>query len=344
MKTDRKYCLPRSGGIEPTLVAAALTFLIVFIIKRENFLLEKGDFTHSIPSRVTEVLWKITTPKTEEKMQRYTDASVDVPENLPDDTNLFSFRDQQAAQEELSKNKIAKNVPESQGKGNLIRESKIISPNSSSRIEPHASNTLPQPQNHTTATGNKNIQEIEGALGGTGSYLSPSAKKSKVLDLRNPQTNSQAIPADDFAVTENLTRLRNRPRVSINLTEGMSAQNLSSAPRKGKLAVECRLHPFGVYVQKMMKSIRNQWFLLISDSSSYLRSMPTPQAFVYRFQLNANGEIWGLELDKNPFEDALAAELCRQAIASRAPFGKWNPEMIQDFGHSDQITIRFEYL
>ena len=91
------------------------------MIKRENFLLEKGDFTHSIPSRVTEVLWKITTPKTEEKMQRYTDASVDVPENLPDDTNLFSFRDQQAAQEELSKNKIAKNVPESQGKGNLIR-------------------------------------------------------------------------------------------------------------------------------------------------------------------------------------------------------------------------------
>jgi len=39
----------------------------------------------------------------------------------------------------------------------------------------------------------------------------------------------------------------------------------------------------------------------------------------------------------------LAAELCRQAIASRVPFGEWSEKMIQDFGQSDQITINFRY-
>ena len=72
--------------------------------------------------------------------------------------------------------------------------------------------------------------------------------------------------------------------------------------------------------------------------------MPTPQTFVYRFKLNSSGKIIDLELDSHPFDHLLAAELCRQAIASRAPFGKWTKEMIQDFGHNDQVTIKFEYL
>ena len=50
--------------------------------------------------------------------------------------------------------------------------------------------------------------------------------------------------------------------------------------------------------------------------------MPTPQTFVYRFQLNANGEIWGLELDKHPFEDALAGRTLPSSHRIKGTFGK----------------------
>ena len=42
-------------------------------------------------------------------------------------------------------------------------------------------------------------------------------------------------------------------------------------------------------------------------------------------------------------QSSLPAELCRQAIASRVPFGTWTDEMIKEFGQSDEITISFRY-
>ena len=54
----------------------------------------------------------------------------------------------------------------------------------------------------------------------------------------------------------------------------------------------------------------------------------------------------GTEVGRNgslPKSAGANAEICRQAIESRAPYGKWTEEMIRDFGGEDEVTITFHY-
>jgi hypothetical protein len=63
----------------------------------------------------------------------------------------------------------------------------------------------------------------------------------------------------------------------------------------------------------------------------------------YTFTLMDDGSIRGLQKTSIGDPLNLSSELCRQAIASRVPFGEWEKEMIAEFGNSDQITITFNY-
>ena len=92
----------------------------------------------------------------------------------------------------------------------------------------------------------------------------------------------------------------------------------------------------------MLQSIEEQWNQLAKGSIHYLQRDRLPGRITLRFKLEASGTISNLvRIDNEGY--SLAAELCRQAIASRVPFGEWSEKMIQDFGQSDQITINFKY-
>ena len=119
-------------------------------------------------------------------------------------------------------------------------------------------------------------------------------------------------------------------------------KTVSSAPRMGVLAIECRLHPYGVYVQEMLRSIEDQWHHLAHGSLHFLQNDKLKSKITYRFTLKADGTIQGLLLTSNE-KTSLPAELCRQAIASRVPYGEWTQQMIDDFGQTDEITIHFNY-
>ena len=115
-----------------------------------------------------------------------------------------------------------------------------------------------------------------------------------------------------------------------------------SAPRVGSLAIECKMHPYGVYVQEMLQSIEEQWHHLTEGSMRYLKKDQLPSKITYRFSLLKDGTIRDLRrIDEQNNE--LPAEICRQAIASRVPFGQWSEKMIRDFGKSDEFTISFSY-
>ena len=120
-------------------------------------------------------------------------------------------------------------------------------------------------------------------------------------------------------------------------------KTISSAPRIGAVAVECRLHPYGVYVQEMLRSIEDQWHQLANDSFSFLQRDRLKDKITYQFTLLADGTIIDLKKINGNDSFTLPGELCRQAIASRVPFGIWTPDMVDDFGQSDVITIHFNY-
>ena len=116
----------------------------------------------------------------------------------------------------------------------------------------------------------------------------------------------------------------------------------TNAPRLGRVAIECRLHDYGAYVQEMLQAVEDQWHKLGHGSRAFLNRSKLPPFVKLRYKLDSNGRIHNLtKLD--PYRAGLAAEICRQAIESRAPYGKWTEEMIRDFGGEDEVTITFHY-
>ena len=135
---------------------------------------------------------------------------------------------------------------------------------------------------------------------------------------------------------------RPRPRLSPELLRGPIMKTISSAPRIGALAVECRLHPYGVYVQEMLRSIEDQWHHLAQGSLRFLQKDKMKAKNNLPVHIKSgwhNYESFFL----GQGDGALPAELCRQAIASRVPFGEWTQKMVDDFGQTDEITIHFNY-
>ncbi|HAU59881.1 MAG TPA: hypothetical protein DCW45_05895, partial [Opitutae bacterium] len=127
-----------------------------------------------------------------------------------------------------------------------------------------------------------------------------------------------------------------------SVINGPVLRSATLAPRVGAIAVECRLHPYGVYVQQMLQAIEEQWGQLVKGSIEFIRREKLPNKVSYQFTLTAEGRIEHLvRVDKQ--ENSLASDLCRQSISSRSPFGEWSAEMIHDFGESDVITIHFIY-
>ncbi len=160
---------------------------------------------------------------------------------------------------------------------------------------------------------------------------------SEVASLQHP---AHAFPVIKPIQTKD--QPKQRPQLSPDLIHGPLMKSLSSAPRIGEIAIECRLHPYGVYIQKMLQSIEEQWNQLAIGSLQYLQRDRLPGKVTLKFKLQATGKISNLtRIDQEGY--TLAAELCRQAVASRVPFGEWTEKMIKDFGQSDEITLSFQY-
>ena len=172
--------------------------------------------------------------------------------------------------------------------------------------------------------------------------------RDRVINLsENHSENEPNDAGQQFALKEpkleTSTARRPRPKISPDLLRGPVMKTTSNAPRVGMLAVECRLHPYGVYVQEMLRSIEDQWQQLAYNSLSFIQRDRLKNRISYRFTLLADGSISNLKNLDSLGEFSLPAEICRQAIASRVPFGNWTPEMKDDFGESDTITIHFNY-
>ena len=174
-----------------------------------------------------------------------------------------------------------------------------------------------------------------------------SKKLTGDTDKKNPEKLIAALQNNSMEPTispsnNKVQKPQKRPKLSRELIHGPLMKSITSAPRVGTVAIECRLHPYGVYIQKMMQSIEEQWNQLARGSIQYLQRDRLPGKVTWRFTLVANGSIQNLSRIDNAGE-SLPSELCRQAIASRVPFGPWSDKMIEDFGKSDEITISFLY-
>ena len=336
---------PTTGKFKEGLSAACLTLLLMNSVLWFNplaFIKQNKAYSYDMKLNWQKSYEPDSAPS---PLKIYTEANPSVMDNQPDETNLISTQNQQAAQpspvDKLNRNET---LPESTGTSQNL---KIVP-----RLEIKPSTDLPEPKESTITVPQKLPSSILPPKNSSGmpqeindGWSEGPRKKEKdrkIINLSNQlplDKSNRTTPQEDNPPVVQKTR----PRLSLDLLNGPLLQKTTSAPRVGKLAVECRLNPYGVYMQAMLKSIERQWGELILDSYRYLQREQFPEKAMFRFTLLSNGQIKNLNQIGFNLTEQLSTELCRQAIASRSPFGIWTEKMIEEFGYSDEISITFNY-
>ena len=291
---------------------------------------------------------------------RFVEANPDAPDNPPDETDNFSFRDQQSAQPEEAAPESPAETPKVKGEDHpsvkIVPDGVPGEPAEPLPVLP-ADSELAKNFERGSPVGKDDEKkdppeapaDLKSEENDEGAHVKKVETKGRDPEQRRPLILTTA--PDQTSLTPSqpsaqparpATRPRPRPRLGADLIRGPLMTTVADAPRVGKVAIECRLHPYGAYVQEMLQAIEDQWTQLAKGSREFLRRDRLPPKITLRFTLDANGRIRGLQrLDAHG--DSVPAEICRQAIVSRVPFGKWSSKMIEDFGGSDEVTINFLY-
>jgi hypothetical protein len=133
---------------------------------------------------------------------------------------------------------------------------------------------------------------------------------------------------------------RPRPSIQVPVIEGPLKQAVGSVHRVGLAAVDARFTEYGSYLQCLLEAISTQWHMSCRSSSRILADRGTYVAIV--FQINAEGSIEQLQIEASTATD-IGISLCKNAILSRSPFGKWTEDMRLQLGDFQKISIHFSY-
>mgnify|MGYP001158094188 CR=1 FL=1 len=351
---NKKYPKPSSGGFFSTLSGLIIALALLFLLLGADQLFSIDRIQILSPMKsVTQISWELTKNKSElVKEFSFIEANPDVMENDPENSKLLSFKNQQAANPEDSHTKINSHVPISPGK---LKTTKIVNPQkyqdslgeikveSNPKTSSQVANKQQAKPKGLLKTEKPRIDPNWSKDEGSFSIAEKEKKRSKIVSLIKPAPKN-----DKLSLVENKNihspnkTFAYRPKVSPSVINGPVLRSATLAPRVGTIAVECRLHPYGVYVQQMLQAIEEQWGQLVRGSIEFIRREKLPNKVTYQFILTVEGRIERLTRLDNQ-ENSLASDLCRQSISSRSPFGEWSAEMIHDFGESDLITIHFNY-
>ncbi|MFP6901302.1 MAG: hypothetical protein VCA36_10185 [Opitutales bacterium] len=285
---------------------------------------------------------------------RFVEANPEAPDNPPDETDNFSFRDQQAAQpeapvEESVAPKIEGDKPDTQkiveaGDPGVALPVPVVSPDSQAGKDFERGTPIGEDDEGDPKESPSDLPKIDDEDGLAVRKVEAQAENSTakgtiILNELPAQLVEFPVTADEPRV---IPKPRPRLRLAPDLVRGPLMTTETNAPRLGRVAIECRLHAYGAYVQEMLQAIEDQWHKLGHGARGFISQNNLPPLVKLRFKLDSNGRVHNLSrLDAN--RTGLGAEICRQSIESRAPYGKWTEEMIRDFGGEDEITITFHY-
>ena len=300
----------------------------------------------------------------EPEKPRFVETNPEAPENEPDETPNESDRSQQSAQEtpepELPEDapKVEGDTPDSQKiiQGRIADKAPKPEPGVFSLNTPPQPEAPEKPQDEDGPDDKKSTAPLpppaapEAIEKGPGEGVT-SVQQDK-FQTRQPTQNTiipLTLPTrpDPKATTlEELTprkveprRPLPRPKLPASVVPGLLRDNQTSAARTGTLAIDAKWSEFGEYTQRMIAAISLQWHKLAYNARLDTELASTVHV---RFILNNQGEVESLQIIETS-AGKLASVLCKDAIASRAPFGKWTASMVNTFGARTDVNIRFNY-
>ena len=305
----------------------------------------------------------------EPEEQRYVEANPEAPVNEPDQTDRYSFRSQQAADD--SPLSDAENKPQVDGESEqaskilqgMLEQSPPVEPgvyapdarpgegegdaggeagNPSKEATPQLPQPLPPP----------NFIEQEAITEeGSGSRLEPAGESPEVVEAPDPdapidvyrpprERQVESTAADGGGGSpERSAKPRPRPRLAPELTTGTLMRSESSARRRGALAIDATFSEFGEYEQQFYAAVQTGWYQEIE----FFQPIDTATQVHVQFTLHADGRVSDVEAVQSNASE-IATFICETAISKRSPFRPWTREMVRVFGQERTLTVRFNYL
>lgn len=341
-------------------LVATLLFHATLLLSLPDKLLQTTGSTSPRPASFEIVLDE---PEPEpEREPRFVEANPNVPENPPDETDQFSFRDQQAADE--SERPVVDDQPDTGGEedSQKIVESPPLSPEP---MEPmpgvigsgEADSQLDSSEPATEAEPMEMDADLtmptraradtfpfdDPEADGDGVRLEPGEERREGDDEQDgaiPLTRPSETATDPAGQNGDSVRPspRPRPRLAPDLVEAPLRQSQGAANRRGEIAVDATFSAFGEYQQQLIVAVQRGWFQEIE----FFQPLDTAVWVHIRFVLQSDGNIRDLRVVESTASE-LAAFLCQAAIEKRAPFRPWTREMVEVFGEEQTLNFRFFY-
>jgi len=284
--------------------------------------------------------------------QKFVEVNPDAPENIPDKTNNFGAQNQQVAQEKPTPDGKS-DRPATTGKkdfeSNQIVSGQLTPPQPAPTPEPPPTPEIEQVLQQAAArraqTPLPGFEKREGTNpDGFGMNVNPPADNATAVPEKldgqkdapslvgNPMPTQFQIDPQKPQERHRLPAQRVRPAIL--------ADNQFGTQNIGLAAFDSRWSNYGAYLQRLIDSVQIQWERLIVQSNVY---PPTGTVVTVKFRIEASeGNVTEI-IDAQSTGGQQAAVICKSAITSRAPYGKWTDDMVAVLGESQEMTFSFHY-
>lgn len=297
---------------------------------------------------------------------RYVEASPDAPENEPDRSDQYSYRSQQAADENPVPSEIDEPDVGGDEDSQKIQQGSVEQPDplppgvytpevpqgedggidggqAGAPAEPAVAESPPLPPPDF-------IEQTPDEDDGTGSRPEtppevterepdPEAPINVYRPVQQAADAAQAQTGEGSGGEPEARPLpRERPRLSPELTRGPLMRTTGSASRRGAVAIDATFSEFGEYEQQFYAAIQAGWYQEIE----FFQPIDTASRVRVRFTIRSDGSIEDLEVIDTTASQ-VATMICESAIAKRSPFRPWTREMVEVFGDARTINVSFHY-
>ena len=293
----------------------------------------------------------------------YAEVNPGAVENKPDGSQVYSFKDQQAADKSMKKD----NSPVPLINGSEVHTSKIVSaevvseevqlspgiyqlvPNNNASMQSDSDQADPALMYAETASMSQiNPFEREESKEGVDvmtfkneeALISNIIGQSKIIPITkdtlgvNPQRVSEG--AEVLEKTRPMPMVR--PKLSSEITNGPTMQSQASANKFGVIALDANFSEFGEYEQQFYSALQVGWY----NEVDFYKPLDSGREVSISFILKSDGSIHSVTVLSST-AGLIATTICESAITKRSPFRPWTQDMIKVFGDQKELKVRFYY-
>lgn len=294
----------------------------------------------------------VTPPQEERNPFRFVETNSAAPENIPDNTQNFSNRNQQSAQEVAAKELDPEKRPSTKGE-DIFKDSTAIVSGDLAPPQPAAARTMDEAEQEQASRPEQKARMEQVPLSGFDKTegQDPDGIATNVADSKAQSNHAdRAVEGSRDSTDPNGALVtvtgqnakvvpKERKRLASTSLNRQSplANRVTGVANLGITGIDARWSEYGEYLNELIEIVQMSWYRILEES----RVMPPRGSRVsITFKINSRGETDIVKVeDEGSGRQAVFS--CQSAIQARQPYRKWTEQMIAVLGEEQTLTFTF---